>query len=1041
MKRLLLTMLSLWCFSFAVAQTVSGTVTDSKGVPLPGVSILIKGTTNGTSTNFDGEYTVQASASDILVFSYVGMQTMEVYVEGRSMINITMEQDAQALDEVVVTALGIQRDKKALGYASQQLDTEQILQIPETNVVNALQGKVAGAQITRGGGAPGQGSRIIIRGVNSLDPNADNQPLFVVDGVQISNDQLTVGGGGFRGMSNRASDLDLSDVESISVLKGGAATALYGVRAKNGAIIITTRSGKTGRTQFNLSATSGIDYVNKYPKVQQDYTQGFAGNYDRDSFWPTWGPTVEEARAIDPEHPEELFNNFRNAYQRGYNTNLHFDASGGNEKSYFYSSLGHFYQQGVLPFADFGRISAKINGKVQVADNFSINASANYINSGGNRVDVDLFNTRLIYWAPQTDVNDFEFTDGPLAGTMKGYRFDGSLGNNPIYGAKTNRLVDDVNRVIGNMGFNWEPVKALDVQYRFGIDYYSDARTGFAPGPTGIANENVFENNGLGYVRETRINSMDLNSNLIMSYNTKLTDDLDFTIRGGLDVFQQDYDRVTTNGAELDVYNFFSLQNASIITSNQFKSRRRIVGLYGEASFGYKDFLYLTVTDRNDWTSTLGSDNRSFNYYSVSGSFVFSDLFDMPDWFDFGKFRTSYAERGSDPDPYLTSDVYVPTASGFPIGDVTGWTRGGNKADPNLVAEISKDFEIGAELKFFNNRLGVDIAWYTTDAQNSLLSLPVPLSTGYDRYTTNVGTLRNSGIELILNATPVQTTDFTWDFLLNFSNNKNEVIEIFNDINGIFLGSDFGYAGSSASQAIYLGQAYGAILGTSYARYYEDPADEDPLVVDKDRPILIGEDGYPVRNSEQKIIGNSTPDWLMNISNTLSYKNWTLGFAFDFRQGFEKFNNLDNFLAAFGTADYTTNRDDIVVFEGVTADGQPNTKEVFLGQANAPEGFTALSGGYYRNIYRGITENFVQDASWVRLQNLSLTYAMPGNFTDAMGLSRASLTLSGTNLFLWTDYKGWDPESSINPGNANGFNGLAAHPGLKTYAATLKLSF
>lgn len=1040
MKRLFLTMLSLWCFAFGIAQSVTGTVTDQEGIPLAGVSIMIKGTNSGTSSNFDGEFAVNASGNDVLVFSYVGMQTLEVALNGRTTLNVTMQTDAQALDEVVVTALGIQRDKKALGYASQQLDAEQILNVPETNVVSALQGKVAGAVVTRGGGAPGQASRIVIRGVNSLDPNAENQPLFVVDGVQISNDTFTIGGGGFRGMSNRASDLNLTDVESVSVLKGGAATALYGVRAKNGAIIITTRSGKSGRTQFNLVATSGLDYVNKFPKVQQEYTQGFAGVYS-DGFWPTWGPTIEEARAEDPEHPETIFNNFRNAYQSGYNTNLHFDASGGNEKAYFYASLGHFYQQGVVPFADFGRISAKINGKINVADNFQISASANYINSGGNRVDVDLFNTRLIYWAPAKDVNDYEFTEGPLAGTMKGYYNNFTSGNNPIYGAKTNKLVDDVNRIIGNMGFNWQPFNGMDVQYRFGIDYYNDNRVGTAPGPTGIEGELTFSNNGLGYVRENNINSMDLNSNLITTYQTDLSDSFGLTVRGGLDIFQEEYKRVSTNGSELDVYNFFNLSNASIITASQAELNRRLIGLYGEVSLDYNDYLFLTITDRNDWTSTLPKENRSFNYYSVSGSAVFTEMLNTPDWMDFGKFRISYAERGQDPRPYETSNVYRPNAPGFPIGEVTGWRRNGLRADPNLQAEISKDFEIGTEFKFFNNRLGVDLAWYTTDAEQSLLSLPVPLSTGYSNYTTNVGTLRNQGFEMILNATPVQTQDFSWDVLVNFSTNDNEVIEIFNDADGIFLGSDFGYSGSSASQGIYVGQPVGAILGSSYARYYENPEDEDPLVLDADRPLLIGDDGFPIRNGDQKILGNATPDWMMNISNSISYKNFTLGFQFDIRQGFEKFNNLDNFMAAFGIADYTVNRNDVVVFEGVTADGQPNTQEVFLGQANPPAGFDTLNGGFYRANYRTVTENFVQDASWVRLQNLSLSYNMPTSFVDRLGLTRASLTLSGTNLFLWTDYNGWDPESSINPGNANGFNGLAAHPGLKTYAATLKLSF
>ncbi|WP_224482641.1 SusC/RagA family TonB-linked outer membrane protein [Robertkochia aurantiaca] len=1041
MKRLLFTILLLGGISLGMAQSVSGTVSDQQGIPLAGVSVLIKGTTEGTSTNFDGEYSIDASGDDVLIFSYVGMQTLEVPVNDRSQINVTLREDAQALDEVVVTALGIEREKKALGYASQELQTEQILQVPETNVVSALQGKVAGAQVTRNGGAPGQGSRIVIRGVNSLSPNAPNQPLFVIDGIPISNDTFTAGGGGFRGLTNRAADINLNDVENISVLKGGAATALYGVRGANGVIVITTRSGREGRTEFNLSATSGIDYVNKFPVVQREYTQGYAGAYDTNSFWPTWGPTVAEARELDPEHPDEIFNNFRNAYQTGYNTNLHFDASGGNEKASFYASVGHFNQEGVLPFADFTRNSAKINGKIKVADNFTINGSANYINSGGNRVDVDLFNTRLIYWAPAKDVTDFEFTEGPLAGTMKGYRFDGQVGNNPIYGAKTNRFVDDVDRFIGNIGFDFQPFEKVNITYRFGIDSYNDSRSAFAPGPTGIEGEAIFENNGLGYVRETRINSEDLTSTLIATYQTDLGEDFDLTIRGGLDVFQREYNRVTTNGNELDVYNFFALQNASVITADQFRSLRRLYGIYGELSMSYRDLLYLTITDRNDWSSTLGEDNRSFNYPSVSVGYIFTEQFNTPSWFQYGKLRGSWSQVGKDAfQAYLTADGYAP-ASGFPIDETTGWTRFNQKGDPNLVNELTTEIEFGGEFRMFDNRLGLDIAYYKSNSENQILTVPVALSSGYSVFATNAGEIQNQGIEMIFNAAPIRTMDFGWDVLVNFSTNDNEVISIREGSESIPLGSDFGYAGSTATQALYPGQSYGAILGTSYARYYENPEDEDPLVLDEDRPILIGEDGFPVINRDQKILGTSTPDWIMNIQNTFRYKNFSLSFAFDFREGFQKFNNLDNFMSAFGISDYTTNRNDVVVFEGVTADGQPNTQEVFLGQANAPDGFTALNGGFYRANYRAVTENFVQDASWVRLQNLSLSYNVPTSLIDNIGLTRASLSLSGTNLFLWTDYNGWDPEVSINPGNVDGFNGLAAHPGLKTYAATLKLSF
>lgn len=1039
--RLLLVFFTLFCtYAFAQTHSVSGAVTDANGMPLPGVNVQVKGTSVGNSTDFDGKYQLNASDGDVLVFSYVGFKTREITVSGDT-LNVSLEEDTNALDEVVVTALGISREKKSLGYSVQEVTAEDLTREPQTNLVNALAGKVAGAQIASQGGAPGQGASIVIRGINSIDPGADNQPLFVVDGVPISNDTYTVGGGGLRGMTNRSSDINMEDIENVTVLKGGSATALYGVRAANGAVIITTKKGKDGKATFNITASTSFDEVDKFPKTQKKYTQGWQGELG-DDFWPNFGPTVEEAKKIDPTHPDKLFDNFRRAYKSGATNKLHFSASGGNEKATYYASYSRYDQDGILPFSDYKRNGAKISGDIKISDIFKVFGSVDYVNSGGNRADANTMNESLIYWANRRDVKDLEFKDGPLEGTMKGYYGDGHNGTNPLYENKINTFRDKVDRFFGNLGFNLNPLEGLNINYRFGLDYYSDSRKGAGPGPTGIEGENVVNTSSLGYIDETRILSKDLTSNLMASYNKALSDKFDLTVRAGLDVFQREYDRLTTSGKELDVYNFFHLSNASVITTSQLYTKTRTVGVYGELGLSYNDLLFLTITDRNDWASTLPKQNRSFNYPSVSLGYLFSESFEMPDWFTYGKLRGSWAQIGKDAvGAYLTSDVYSATADYFPVENVTGWTRPGNKADPNLRSELTQEIEIGTELKFFNNRLGLDVSWYQSNAKQQILSVPITSASGYYTFTTNAGEIQNSGFEVMLNATPVETKDFSWDMYVNFSNNKNKVVAIRDGIENVFVADNFGYAGSTASQRLFVGEPYGTIMGTSYKRYYDNPADENPLYVDKDRPILIGEDGFPVIESKQKIIGNSTPDWMMNIGNTLRYKDLSLSFNFDFRQGFEKFNNLDNFLSAFGQAPYTLNREETIVFDGYLADGTKNTKEVYLGQGVGPDGVD-YGEGYYRNRHRGSTENFVQDASWIRLKDVSLTYTFPKSWLEKVSLTHASITASGHNLWLHTKYTGFDPESSLSTAaNSDTFNGLETFPGMKNYALTLRLTF
>lgn len=1014
---------------------VSGTVTDQEnGEPLIGVNVLVAGSSTGTVTDLNGSYQVQAPTDGTLRFSYTGYTPQDESVNNRNRIDVALQAGTQ-LDEVVVTALGISREKKALGYAVQELESEEITRAQQSNVVNALQGQVAGVQVTGAGGGPGQAARIIIRGINSLDPGANNQPLFVVDGIPISNETLTVGGDGVnRNVSNRAADLNPQDIESISVLKGGPATALYGLRAANGAVIITTKTGKSGKLTVDLQSSYGTETVNKFPETQKTYTQGFAGEYDPNSFWPTWGSTVEEARQQDPTHPATIFNNFENAYQNGNQWRNTLTISGGSDKATFRTSISRLDHEGVLPFSTYENTSFKLNANYQATDKFSFGGGINYINSGGDRVFADRFNERLVYWAPRVDVTDYIFENG----TMKGYRNDGAIGNNPIYGEFSNKWIDDVDRYLGNLKFTYQPFEFLQLNYVVGMDQYTDFRRNFAPAPRGLAEENIFENNGLGFVNETRIRSRQVTSNINAILNFNPGEDFDVQFLVGYDIFDSSYDRVTTNGDELDIFDLYSLNNAANISTSSFTSTYRLLGLYGDLSLAYRSAIYLSITGRNDWSSALPKANRSFFYPSVSLGLVLSELTELPDFFSYAKLRASYAAIGKDTEPYRTNVVYS-SAPGFPIDGTTGWTRGNERGAPNLVPEQTATFEVGADLRFVNNRIGLDLTYYNSTSSDQIIPVPVSSATGFTSFILNAGSIENKGIEAILRLRPVATTDFNWDLNLNYTRNRNKVVEIRDGIEEIFLSSSFGYAGSSASISLIEGQPYGNIYGRSYARYTPNGS-EDDLFIDENAPLLIGEDGFPVIETDQKVLGNTQPDWFGAITNTFTWKDLSFSFMFDTRQGVQKYNQMGNFFAAFGIAPYTTNRNETIVFDGVLADGTPNTKAVWLGQGVGPDG-EDYGAGYYRNRYRGSTENFVEEADWIRLRNVSLRYQLPTSLLESSFIQRAAITLTGNNLWLDTPYSGFDPEG--NRGNQNiddGFGGFT-YPGVRSFFVSLNVTF
>jgi TonB-linked SusC/RagA family outer membrane protein len=1034
------TLLSAWILLFismpfwALSQSrqITGIVTDEKGAPLSGASVLQKGTTNGTSTDDRGSYTITVTGvSPVLVFSFAGRQSQEMAVGTGAIYNVSLGSSG-AMSEVIVTALGIRKEKRSLGYTVQSVNAEDLTVNHQSNVVNALQGKVAGVTISSTGGAPGQGARIQIRGINSLDAGRNNQPIFIVDGVEVDNSTFTTGGGDTRGMTNRAADINPDDIESISVLRGGAATALYGIRAANGAVLITTKSARAGKIQVSYTGSYGFDNVNKTPDVQTKFTQGYLGVYDNTSFWPSWGPTVAEGKAQDPTHPDQIFNNFKRAYRQGNQTRHSINLGGGSEMMQLGASFSYSNQNGVIPFSDYKSYNARVNGNLNVSKKIKIGASMNFINSGGSRVNSDRYGEQLIYWSPRWDVMDYIKPDG----TQKNY---GTDNDNPVYTLATNRFFDNVNRVIASTNVNYAPTSWLNFTYRFGNDFYTDGRTHYAPGPKGVVGELVNSDNDMGFYQEHTIRNRIITSTFIANLNHNIGNDFSIDLKLGHDLKDAKLRRVSTMGDTLVVPDLYLLQNTKKILASNLLEDYRNYGIFGDLTLGFRNYLFLEVTGRNDFTSTLSKDTRSYFYPSYSLSYVFSDMLHLPSFWNYGKLKASYAKVGKDGNPYGTTTGFVP---GSPIGNVIPWTNVDRLGNPLLKPEFTTTAEAGFELRFLNNRLGLEVTGYKANSKDLLLPVKISNTTGFDEAYINAGEIKNKGIEISLNAMPVRSNDFSWDFTINFSSNKNEVVKLNQGLNEILLESQFGYLSSNANMKLIPGYEYGALFGRTYKRYYGTKT-EDPLRIDESAPLLIGANGFPQIDTKQKYLGSSQPDYIASTLQTFRYKQFAISALLDTRQGQMKYNQFANFMAAFGVSKITENRTETIVFPGVLADGTPNTKPVYLGQATGPDGVN-YGNGYYRNVYRGITENFVEDASWIRLRSLSLTYNLPGSILNRTKvLKGASVSLTGNNLWLKTDYTGFDPESSSFSSGANsseGFSGFT-YPGVRTFMASVNIQF
>lgn len=1006
-------------------NTVSGKVmTSDDESTLPGVNVLVKGTSNGTITDIDGNYKIEASSDATLIFSFVGYENQEVLVGSRTVIDISLQPDVQALDEVIVTAFGIKQDKKALGYAVQQVTGDDVRDTNQPNLVNALQGKVAGVTINNGGGAAGAGASILIRGVTSLDPTRNNQPLFIIDGVPISNqtqsarvkpsagsNQAEVGGDDAQfSFSNRAMDINPDDIESISVLKGSAATALYGLRAANGAVVITTKRGEAGKARVSYSFSTGWDKVGQVPEIQTRYGQGRFGERripgsGRTVFWQLGPPAVEGL--------DNISNAFEDLFRTGTRTSHSVSISGGNENSTYYTSISRLDQEGIAPETNWDRTTVKISGSTKVNERFKVSGVVNYTNSGGRRPnggDKSVMSS-LSFWSPSFDINDFIEPDGTQINPTNG------IIDNPRYFLRKSALTDNVDRVFGNITLDYNPLDWLNIKYQFGGDIFSDVRNRFVPKELDVGTQVQ------GFIVAENVNFKELNSNFFVTATKSFNQDLNGSLLLGQSIVDTQNDAINTRGEGLNLSGFNDISNTTNKFSTTTNSVRRLIGAFFDAKLDYKGTLFLNITGRNDWSSTLPSENRSFFYPAVNLGYVFSETFGLNDsgFLHYGKLRASWSKVGQDAPPHKLGIRYGSDAS-FPFNGVGGFEKDSEGGSLDLKPETTTSLEFGLDLRFFNNRLGVDLAYYKNNTKDQIIRVPVSNTSGFSRFFLNGGEMQNTGVELLVTGRPVKTGDFTWDVALNWSTQEGEIISMPDELKTI----EFGNSGfSNVSLKIEEGGAPGDIFAHVF-RYEDDQ-------------LYIGSDGLPRIILDSTVrVGNAFPDWQGGLTNTFSYKGLSVSFLLELRVGGDVHDlNYRNSIRN-GIVAQTVLRNQEAIFRGVT--DSPSGDGTFVPNDQTFE----ISEGLYRSStrYNRAAEILVEDASWFRLRNISIAYSMPQTLLDKTPFSSARISLSGNNLFLSTPFRGYDPESNAFGSGTNnfGFVGRAA-PATKSYTVGLNVTF
>ena len=1027
-------------------NTVRGTVTDQAGEPIIGASIVIKGTSKGVVTDTEGRFAIDVSNGSTLEISCIGYEKRVVKVGAQKNISITLAEDTNSLSDVVVTAMGIRKEKKALGYAVTDMKADELMKNKNTNIVNSLQGKVPGLNITQSSGAAGAGATIVMRGANSTAEGRSNQPLFVVDGIIYDNSTSVVGNSGTDGMtrnattfSNRVMDINPEDIADISVLKGAAAAALYGSRAADGAIIITTKKGAEGTVKIDYSGKISASSATKLPETQKQFGRGYYADNGvfSDQTYNSWGKAYDGS--------ETLYDNIGNFFRTGTVLDNNVSISGGSKNQSFFLSLSNYDQQGIVRKTGYNKTTVRFNGeqkfgKLTISANmtYSLSKTDKTLTSGGLWGSGGTGTMTALYsWPLQEDMSHYINEDGTKYRLFDGIWELASDKENPYWIINKDKMYDKTHRFTGALSANFKITNWWDVTARFGYDNYTtDAYTYIAPGS--VVKE-LYQNGRLSK-SDYRYEYWSTN---VMTNLHKTFGDFDLGLMLGTTAESTERLNQTHWG-----YNFVTPGTVSftnIADGNKFfndaTTQKRLVGVYGEARASYKSLAYLTFTGRNDWSSTLPLDNRSYFYSSVSGALVFTELLPKNDILSFGKVRASWAQVGKDADPYATL-TYLEKPINY--GGITGVGNVYTKGNTILKPEIQTAWEIGAELRFLKGRLGVDWTYYHSSTKNQIAQPRLSNAGGYIFMSINSGSVINKGMEVSITGKPFDGKDFKWESTLNFSYNKGRLGEFLDGV-GMFYPTDAQF-GSVKSASVPNGGYFMALVGSRYE--YEHDADGNEI---KGGKYLVDPATglYKLSSGQNEVVGNREPKLIGGWNNTFTYKNLSLSFLLDFRLGGDVFNGTEQFMVGNGLSKLTTqnNRQSVTV-DGINATtGEPYTQTYEAGKTYT-FGKTTYSGEamiqkYWDN-YADNSYNFIQSVNWLKLRSLSLTYDFTSLLRSHTIIKRLSANITAQNLFTWTNYKGMDPEVCTAGGTGgSGATGIdyCSVPSVRTYTFGVNITF
>lgn len=1042
---------------YAQQREVSGKVTDeTTGDPIPGVNVIVQGTTVGTVTDVDGNFNVEVpEGSNILLFSFVGLVTQEVPIDGRNIIDIAMASDTKQLSEVVVTAIGIERQSRSLGYSATQVNEEEIVQGRTSSVLNSLQGKIAGAQITSSSGSPGASNKVIIRGFTSL--SGGNNPLYIIDGIPVNNS--FTGNTGLNGASdfgNRINDINPEDIQSVTVLKGAAATALYGSRAAAGVIIITTKKGKQGvGAEVSFASSVVFDEVLKLPTFQNERGQGFFGStrdwLNENTSWGSkftgeqqpWGRVINNQQRVKPF--VALDDNVKEFFERGQTFTNSISLNGGNDKNTYYISFSNVDADGIMPtdVDTYVRNTLSVRGSANITEKLQSSASINYIRTKSSFVPTGQGATvynNVLQTPRDIPLLELEDLSNPFNGP-EGYYSEFTV--NPWFVLKEYNSDAVIDRLFGNAELTYTANDWLSITGRVGSDVTRTNWEQWTP-QVEISGVNA-ANSSTGSYSIQNLYSREFNSDLILNFNKEISTDLGFSGLVGWNVNQRESEVQLSNITDLVIPGFYNLSNTS--TSPQSTTaflNRRLIGVYAQADFNFRDYLYLTLSARNDWSSTLPEGSRDFFYPGVNLAFdVTSALNIESNTLSYLKVRGAWAQVGKDADPYSVQSVFIqaghtdgftnlnsPYAQNIPAFEVSNVI-----GNPNLQPELSSEVEVGVDIRFLENRLGLDATYYNRSVEENILTVPLTASTGFTSQVLNIAKLNNQGIELLLTAIPVRTTNFQWNVSLNWSKNDSEIKDL----------------GGPDQIAV------GGLGGNALIARVGGPAFEIegnmPLLTPEGN-VVVDASGTPIPNPEKQVIGTTQYDWVGGITNRLRWKGLSLSGTFDIRNGGVLYSRTASLGYFAGTAPQTlyNDRRPFIVPNSVTqvVDGDGNLVVDENGNPVYRENTQQIShfDGTLQNFWSqggfDLDKSFFVQKDFVKLREVVLTYALPVSILDRTPFSMAEISFIGRNLMIWVPDENVfiDPEQTTFGTDINSeFGEFGATPTTRSYGVNLRLTF